>query len=290
MTGAAFVFAAMIGLLLGALGGGGSIVTVPVLVYALGLDPKLAIATSLPIVGMTSVVGAVGHWRAGQVQAGPALSFGVLAMLGAYIGARLGVHVPAGLQLTLLGIVMLMAALSMLTSAPRGAVDAGPEPSTGTTGLSWRAGSLAFGIGTLTGLVGIGGGFLFVPVLVLLAGVPMRSAVGTSLVVIAMNATAGSVGYAGSIPIAWMFVLTFGATASAAAAVGVWVARRTPVRALQQAFGVLLLVVGSVLLFENVSWQRSATASIELARRAGICSESMRERAATYLAEYRARR
>ena len=260
MNEAAFVFAAVIGILLGALGGGGSILTVPVFVYALGIPTKQAIAMSLPVVGLTSLVGAVSHWRAGHVHVRSALIFGALAMIGAYFGARAGTLVPDAVQLTLLALIMVGAALSMLRSRtswlPCPSGDRWPR-------WSWLSGVVAIAIGALTGLVGIGGGFLFVPALVLLADVPMHYAVGTSLVVIAMNAAAGVSGYSGVIPIRWTFVLTFAATASVGALGGVWLAGRTTPRALQQAFGVLLLAIAALLLYENVPWRKPVVVTLE---------------------------
>lgn len=246
MTEAALALAVVIGVLLGALGGGGSILTVPVLMYAAGFDPKQAIAMSLPVVALTSAVGALSHWRSGHVQLRPALVFGAVAMAGAYVGARIGTRVPASSQLILLGVVMIVAAVVMLrSSAP---IDAATGAPRGAPHPAWSA-VIALGIGMLTGLIGIGGGFLFVPVLVLLADVPVHDAIGTSLVVIAMNAVAGLAGYIGAVTIPWTFVWAFAALASGGALLGVWVSRRTPPRLLQQAFAVLLLATAAVMLW-----------------------------------------
>lgn len=252
MTEAGFVLAGLIGITLGALGGGGSILMVPALVYGLGFGAKQAIAMSLPIVALTSAAGAISHWRSGHVQLRPAVLFGVLAMMGAYAGAWIGRIVPAVLQLGLLALLMLAAGVLMLRPSLlpiAGAVAEG-------AGERWLplAGVLAVAVGVLTGLVGIGGGFLFVPVLVLLVGVPMHCAVGTSLVVIALNAVAGLAGYAGFVQIPWSFVLLFAATASAGAIGGVAIARRTPPGILRRTFGVLLLAVAGAVLIALIPW------------------------------------
>jgi uncharacterized protein len=259
MNEAAFVLAALIGLVLGALGGGGSMLTVPALVYGLSVDPKHAVAMSLPIVGLTSMIGAVSHWRTGDVEPRWALMFGVFAMFGAYGGAKLGVLLPANVQLSVLATVMIAAAVSMLRL--NSSLDMETSYSPRHARLSWSA-SVAVAIGALTGLVGIGGGFLFVPALVLFVHLPMRIAVGTSLVVITMNAVAGLLGYADSISIPWSFVLVFAATASAGALAGTWLARRTPALALQRAFGILLLVIAGGMLLNNVPWVHSAVGAI----------------------------
>lgn len=248
-----FALAAVIGLSLGILGGGGSILTVPVFVYVLGFDPKLAIAMSLPVVGSTSLIGAIGHWRAGNVNLKTAALFGVIAMVGAYIGARLAIFLTGALQLALLAIVMLAAAISMLRSARR-------DPARGATaGTEQRAMALGFllpvalAVGLLTGLVGIGGGFLVVPALVLLARVPMKQAVGTSLLVIAMNSASGFAGYVGTVHVPWAFMAAFTAVAAAGILTGTYLVRFVSQRALKQGFAVFLLLMGAFILFKNRS-------------------------------------
>src|SRR3954465_818690 len=186
-----YFLAFLIGISLGLLGGGGSILTVPTLAYVMNVEPKAAIAMSLPIVGITSLSGAIRHWRAGRIDLRVALGFGIVAMIGSASAAMASRAIPGVVQLTLLGVVMLIAAMMMLRRrAPEG------ESAERRPVLLAAA---ALGVGALTGLVGIGGGFLFVPALVLLGGVPMKSAVGTSLIVIAMNTAAGAVGYRGQV-------------------------------------------------------------------------------------------
>jgi uncharacterized membrane protein YfcA len=230
------------------LGGGGSILTVPIFVYAMGYDPKLAIAMSLPVVGVTSLVGAAGHWRAGTVDLRAALTFGVVAMVGAVGAARLSKFVPGVVQLTLLGIVMMVAAAFML-KAPvnerrRDAESGGLESRTlvGITGL---------GVGILTGLVGIGGGFLFVPAFVLLAGLPMKTAVGTSLLVIAMNTVAGALAYHGQFDVPWTVVSLFAAIAVAGSVIGTRAVRFVPQRALRRGFAYFLFAMAAFILYQN---------------------------------------
>jgi hypothetical protein len=242
----ALPLAALIGLSLGLLGGGGSILTVPVLVYVLGVAAKPAIAMSLPVVGVTSLIAAGLHWRLGTVRIGTALGFGVVAMGGAFAGAKLGGLVSGSVQLLLLAIVMVAAAVSMLRGTRT--VDRTAPSTRPRAGL---VAVVALGVGALTGLVGIGGGFLVVPALVLLAGVPMREAVGTSLLVIAMNAAAGFAGYVGSVQIDWAFLAAFTATAASGALVGTLLGTRVPQAALKRAFGVFLLVVGGFVLARN---------------------------------------
>lgn len=240
-----FILAALIGVSLGLLGGGGSILTVPVFVYVLGIAAKPAIAMSLPVVGVTSLVSAALHWRLGNVRVSTAIPFGLVAMVGAFAGARLSVFMSGGAQLALLGAVMLAAAGSML----RGGVRASPAPDCAPH-LRLIV-PVAFGVGVLTGLVGIGGGFLVVPALVLLAGVPMREAVGTSLLVIAMNSASGFAGYAGTVHVDWGFLAGFTAVAVAGALVGTVLVSRVPQATLKRVFAVFLIGMGAFVLYQN---------------------------------------
>lgn len=241
--------AALIGLSLGLLGGGGSTLTVPVFVYVLGFDPKDAIAMSLPVVGATSLVGAVSHWRAGNVRVRTALLFGVVAMAGSFLAARFLAPLMSGtLQLALLAIVMLVAAVSMYRSAgrPQRAASAGERP----LALPLLGGA-ALLVGAMTGIVGIGGGFLIVPALVLLARVPMKEAIGTSLLVIAMNTASGYVGYAGRTTMAWGFLAGFTLIAIAGILAGARLVQYVSQAQLKRAFAVFLIAVGAFVLLQN---------------------------------------
>jgi uncharacterized protein len=240
-----FAFAALIGLSLGLLGGGGSILTVPVLVYVLGFAAKPAIAMSLPVVGVTSLIGAGLHWRHGNVRVGTAFLFGAFAMVGAYGGARLAMFVSGAAQLAILAIVMLAAAASMLRGRHEESVALASPPRVGLIA------PVALAVGALTGLVGIGGGFLVVPALALLARVPMREAVGTSLLVIALNSAAGFAGYVGTVPIDWAFLAGFASVAVLGALAGTMLVRRVPVAALRRGFAVFLVIIGAFVLYMN---------------------------------------
>lgn len=238
--------AALIGLTLGLLGGGGSILTVPVFVYVLGIAPKPAIAMSLAVVGTTSLVGAAGHWRAGNVNLRVAALFGLVAMVGTFLGARLATLLDGRTQLALFAIVMLVAAAVMLRNASAPA--AGEAESARPPLLVVPA---AIAVGVLTGLVGVGGGFLIVPALVLLLRVPMKQAVGTSLLVIALNAATGFAGYLGEVEVRWAFMAGFALVASIAALGGAWLVRFVSQRALKRAFAVFLLAMGTFILWQN---------------------------------------
>ena len=247
MAALGFALAAVAGLLLGLLGGGGSILTVPILVYAFGLEAKRAIAVSLGVVGVISLLGAIGHWRAGRVNGRVAVLFGGFAMAGAYAGARLAAFVTGPAQLTVFAAAMLAAAVSMLRSTTSGP-ERTPEP---MQAQPLAAASAALAVGVFTGLVGIGGGFLIVPALVVFVGLPMKEAIGTSLAVIAMNATAGLAGYAGLVDPPWTVMAGFIAAASIGMAAGTSLVGVVPAAALRRTFAVVLVVVGTSILFQN---------------------------------------
>lgn len=242
-----YLFAALIGLALGTLGGGGSILTVPVFVYLLGFDPKLAIAMSLPVVGAAALVGVVSHWRAGNVRLQTAAVFGSVAIVGSYAGARASVWFSARAQLLILGTVMVAAAVSMLRNAAQ------DDHSHENAGSPHPALLLAVGlsVGLLTGLIGIGGGFLIVPALVVLGRVPMKAAVGTSLLVIALNSISGYLGHAGREIVPWGFVVRFTFVAMLGILAGTALVHHIPTRQLKRAFAFLLVVIGALILWQN---------------------------------------
>lgn len=238
--------AVLIGVALGVLGGGGSILTVPILVYLAGLDAKHAIAMSLFVVGVTSVVGAIPHARAGRVRWRTALLFGATAMAGAYGGGRLAAFIPGGWLLTGFGVMMLATAVAMLRERRDRPADAHrelPVPLVVAEGIV---------VGAVTGLVGAGGGFLVVPALVLLGGLPMAVAVGTSLVVIAMKSFAALAGYLSAVQIDWGLALAVTAAAVAGGVVGGRLAGRVPDHVLRQSFGWFVVVMGAFVLTQQL--------------------------------------
>lgn len=244
MTFLAVVFGAAIGVAFGLLGGGGSILTVPIFVYALGAEPKPAIAMSLAVVALTSAVGAVGHWRAGNVNVRVGAIFAAVAMAGTFAGTRVSVLVPGVVQLVLLAVLMTAAAVVMLRG--RAESDARGRARLGTVALVVSAA----GVGALTGLVGIGGGFLIVPALVAL-GVPIREAVGSSLAIISVNALTGFLGLAGRVPVDWRAVALVAAGTAPGIAAGVVLQPRIPQRELRRAFAMFLLIVAAYMLWQE---------------------------------------
>jgi len=185
----ALAFGALVGLSLGLVGGGGSILTVPILVYVLGESAHLATGTALAIVGANALIGAWDHRRAGRVRLPVAFIFGGIGTVGALAGSLLNHLAPE--RAVLIGFALLMLA----TAAAMAWLRLGDRRAAERLGLSWRMVLAGLAVGVLTGFFGVGGGFLIVPALVLVLGLPMRDAVGTSLVVIAINAAAALVGH-----------------------------------------------------------------------------------------------
>jgi len=239
--------ALLVGVSLGLLGGGGSILTVPLLAYVAGMDAKQAIATSLLVVGTTSAVAAVSHARAGRVQWRTGLIFGVAGMAGAYGGGMLARFIPGSVLLIGFAVMMVATALAML----RGRKEVGPaDPDHRIPVPKVVAEGLV--VGLVTGLVGAGGGFLVVPALALLGGLPMPVAVGTSLVVIAMKSFAGFAGYLSSVTINWGVAGMVTAAAVVGALLGARLTAVVNPDSLRQAFGWFVLVMSSVILAEEV--------------------------------------
>jgi uncharacterized membrane protein YfcA len=233
----------VIGLLLGLTGGGGSILTVPLLVYVVGLDPKIAIATSLLVVGLASLAALLPHSRAGNVYWRTGLIFGVAGMVGAYSGGWIARYVADVLLLLLFAAVMIGSGFAMLRSrAGSGEVVAAPA-------RNWlRIVGDGFVVGIVTGLVGAGGGFLVVPALALLGGLPMHAAVGTSLLVIAMKCFAGLAGYITHVPIDGQSAAIVGLLAIAGTFLGSRLSKLASPNQLRRGFGVFVLVIAAILV------------------------------------------
>ena len=257
-------FAAIfIGLSLGIMGGGGSILTVPVLVYLMGVSPVLSTAYSLFVVGSTSVVGAAGYFRKGLVSLPTALVFLGPSLAAVFLVRKvlmpslphellqLGSLVVTKDLLVLLAfaVLMVVAATSMIRRQPAGSVVAEDAAR-----LDYP---LVLGIGlvvgTLTGFVGAGGGFLIIPALVLGARLPMKLAVGTSLAIIALNSLIGFTGdLSAGTPIAWPFLLGFLAFALGGIVLGTYLARFIPGAKLKPAFGWFTLAMGTFILAKEL--------------------------------------
>jgi uncharacterized membrane protein YfcA len=246
MTALTVALALLVGISLGLLGGGGSILTVPLLAYVGGLEAKQAIATSLLVVGVTSAFGAIAHARAGRVQWRIAGLFGAAAMAAAYGGGRLARFIPGTALLISFAVIMVAAGIAMLHGRRQTGAAAEPRASLLTIGL------LGGAVGMISGLIGAGGGFLLVPALALLAGLPMPVAIGTSLVVISMQSFAGLAGHLAAEHIDWGLAAMVSAAAVVGALIGGRLMPAINPNALRKLFGWFILLMASMVFAQEV--------------------------------------
>lgn len=266
----------IIGLLLGLLGGGGSILTVPMLVYLLHIEPKTAIATSFVVVGVSSLLALIPHARRSSVCWKSGVFFGLAGMAGAFVGGRLAAFFSADLLMTLFGLISVSTGLLMLRR----------PKARGNTQTAYQAIKICplrvpylrvlfdgFFVGILTGMVGVGGGFLIVPALNLLVGLPMQGAVGTSLLIIVMNALAGLGGYSQHAELDLSLTLQVASGALIGSAIGAIVSGYVKPSRLRQWFAAMVVGIGfyvlsqavnSQLLAEVITWSTQENAGLWL--------------------------
>lgn len=243
--------AVLIGVCLGLLGSGGSILTIPVLVYFVGHTEKAAIVEALAIVGIICLSGAIQRARAGQLDWPAALRFGPASIIGAYAGANVAVWIPGPVQLVALAAMMLAAAGSMLRP-PR------LTPNVPAPRATWKLAIPGFGVGLITGLIGIGGGFLIVPALVLFAGLSMNAAIGTSLALITLNCI---IGFTTSIyvlredPLVRIdppTIAVFGAIGSVGVIIGRDIGKRLSQKTVKLIFAVFILLMAVWIMLREI--------------------------------------
>jgi uncharacterized membrane protein YfcA len=247
------ILALGVGLSLGLIGGGGSILAVPILVYVLGLEAKVAIAMSLAIVGVVSLIGVIPHWQQGNVNLKTAISFAPPAMLGAFIGARLAAFplVTDTLQLVSFAIIMLIASYLMIRK-PKKPLGELSSPQKHHPQYPWLAITLeGLGVGIITGFVGVGGGFAIIPALVLLGEIPMKQAIGTSLLIITFNSVTGFLGYLNQVNIDWNLMFSFTTAAALGVIVGAGLSQKISGTKLQTAFGYFLIAIAIFILIKR---------------------------------------
>lgn len=274
ITGLAGALGLVVGVVIGAFGGGGGVLAVPMLVYLLGQDAQAATTASLLIVGITAITGALARARAGSVDWGTGATVGVAGVGAAYLGSLLNTRLPEPALLLAFAGLVLASAAAMLVRSPGGRPEPAPAAAAGSAGpgrialverpavavpRSAAATRLAtivlvgVAVGFLTGLLGVGGGFLILPALVLTLRMPLYRAVGTSLVVIAVNSVAALGARGGDLgDLDWAVVAPFAALAIAGGVAGKWVADRLPGERLNRTFVVLLLLVGGAVAVQSV--------------------------------------
>jgi len=245
------VIAVIIGLSLGLLGSGGSILTVPALVYILGQDEKIAIATSLAIVGFIAATGAYSYHVKKQVDWSIVWIFGIPSMIASYFAAGLSTYLSGMAQMGLFSIVMLLASFSMI----RKKHDKKVVENTSNTTI--KIGAYGIFVGCVTGLVGVGGGFLIVPALVLFARLSMTNAVASSLVIITLQSFSGFIKYNAimaeqQLTLDWNIILVVGVIGAIGSIVGQKISAKIPQEVLKRFFGFFLLIMGIFIFSQSV--------------------------------------
>ena len=244
------ILSGLIGLSLGLIGGGGSIITVPVLVYLLGVEPHDAVGMSLAVVGATSLVGSFLHHRRGNLQPYTGMLFGAAGVVGAFAGSPLTRRLsPSALLLTFAVLMVVVAVLMLGRKSSGGAKleSAKKSPSL------WKSLAAGFAVGVLTGFLGVGGGFLIVPALVMFGGLSMKDAIGTSLFVIFLNCVAGLIGHASQNGFDWSLTALVTVLAVSGAIFGTLLSHRVAANKLQKGFAVFVIVVAVFLMAKNYS-------------------------------------
>lgn len=235
-----------IGLILGLLGGGGSILTVPALVYVVGLSPRAAVSASLVIVGLNGITGALFQRSHGTLNWHVAVLFGGVGMAASYLAAGVSRQFSPILLMIAFAVLMLVIGSLMIL---RKQADKPQRERANLTIIVFSG----IGVGLLTGFLGVGGGFLIVPALVLLVGLPMKQAVGTSLIIIAMNSLAGFLGHLSDFSVDAALLAIFIIAGIVGTNLGTRLARRADPRILRQLFAIFVIGLGLFLLVDNVS-------------------------------------
>lgn len=249
-----YILAVFIGISLGLIGGGGSILTVPVLVYLFHIEPAVATSYSLFIVGMTSLSGAVYQYGKGYVDLKSALSFGLLSVVTVFAVRKFLLPlIPdvlwqiGAITLTKSTAIMVLFAALMLAASVSMVLGHREQTGEARTSLPVLA-AFGIGVGLVTGLLGTGGGFLIIPALVVLAKTPMRIAIGTSLFVVTINSLVGFAGDIGHVYIDWPFLFTILAITVCGVLIGSIIGRRIPGGRLHTGFGWFVLTMGIYIL------------------------------------------
>jgi uncharacterized membrane protein YfcA len=254
-----YLGALIVGLVLGLIGGGGSILTVPLLVYLLGYNPVIATAYSLFVVGASSMVGTYQKHKKGLVDFKTGLAFSFPSFVAVYLSRR---YLVPGIPETLISmgdfqlskgmgimiffaIIMLLASISMIKKGKELTAQTSSQPyyKTFIQGLA---------IGTITGIIGAGGGFLYVPALVIWANIPMKKAVGTSLIIVTINSLIGFLGDVQTLDIEWMFLLTFTLISIIGIVIGVFLSKFISGPKLKKSFGYFVLIMAIYIIYKEL--------------------------------------
>ncbi len=253
-----YVGALFIGLVLGLTGGGGSILTVPILVYLMSISPVTATAYSLFIVGTTSTFGAIQNYRKNLVDLKNGFIFAIPSFIAVYLTRKFIVPripeiiIESPILITKNTFLMLFFAVIMIFGALSVLKKKSQDPNNEEKRNLILIGIQTFTIGIIIGLVGAGGGFLIIPSLILFAKLPMRKAVGTSLFIIAMNSLVGFIGDVQNLEIDWLFLLTFSAISVVGIFIGMYLTKYTNESQLKKIFAYFVLVMAAIILLKEM--------------------------------------
>lgn len=240
-----YFLAALAGLSLGLLGGGGSILAVPIMVYTANISPKIAVAMSLAVVGITTLFGVYGHYKAKNINIKLALQFGAAAIPSTFLGSYISQLISGNTQLIIFSIVMILAAVFMF----KGRTENEQESKNQNIAMTLISGSF---VGVMTGLIGVGGGFLIVPSLMYFTGIKIKQAVGTSLLIISLNSLIGFLSYLDKVQINWTFMSKFTLASIIGILIGTKLVPYIPAQKLKKAFAIFLILMGIFILYKNL--------------------------------------
>ena len=230
------------GLLLGLFGSGGTLIAMPTLHFLLHVPARSAIAMAFGIIAMTAAIATFHYWRRGAVDLRVAVLFGLFGIGGAYLGARLGALIPAAIHLTLFATIMYYSAHRLLFSDTRA------DETSLSSDHPIRIAAYGLGIGTFAGTVGVGGGFLIVPALILLWRLPIKRAVGTSLAAVTANSLAGFAGYVTTVAINYPIMAVFATSAVFGTFAGSALHRYLPEKTVKLALGLFLATIATYII------------------------------------------
>ncbi len=255
---AGYIASLFIGISLGLIGGGGSILTVPVLVYLFAISPTIAISYSLFIVGVTSLAGAISYYRKGLVNFKTVLLFGSSSITTVFIARKFIIPLLpdvffriGSIEVTHSFFVMILFALLMVAASISMITDRKIAEERKSKQMPWMLVIYGVLIGVVTGFLGAGGGFLLIPALVILMKLPMKEAIGTSLLIIALNSLIGFLGDIGLQTVDWKFVIIVSAIAIAGIFIGTYFNQKVNGAKLKKGFGWFVLVIGIFIIIHE---------------------------------------
>jgi uncharacterized membrane protein YfcA len=239
------LLALLTGITLGLLGAGGSILTVPILIYIVKIDPKSAIALSLGIVAISSFIGVFKHFSNKNIDLKIAMIFSPVAMIGSFTGAQVSSYLSSSIQLSIFSIIMISASVFMLRNKRNTKTKAKVIKNSKLITISLI-------VGFVTGIVGVGGGFLIAPALSVLGNVDIKKSIGTSLLIISLNSITGFLGHYSHVVIDWNFLFLFSFFSTVGVFIGARIVKKISTKNISKIFAYFLGIIGILILYKNL--------------------------------------